>query len=289
MIREGLKVWPAETKARAGVIVTINREGDPAIIRGLLREVDRKALEAVQRRARKGAAKPADSDEATEDQTPPAKRAAPDFSEALTRRLAAHRTAALQAVLVGDIQLALATLAHTLLRRAFVDDYCADRSAMQITATASSHAMLSAADDIKASRAFQAVEAAKAKWRERLPEQRGEWFGWLIGLPQTELLELLVLCAAMTVNALPAAGAAFDANAVASASGLDMADWWEPTAEGFLNHVSKAQVVQALKQAGPDLARDGVEGMKKDVLVNMASARLAGTRWLPAALRPPAN
>jgi ParB family transcriptional regulator, chromosome partitioning protein len=37
-ICEGLKVWPAEIKARAGVIVTVNREGDPAIIRGLLRE-----------------------------------------------------------------------------------------------------------------------------------------------------------------------------------------------------------------------------------------------------------
>ena len=95
--------------------------------------------------------------------------------------------------------------------------------------------------------------------------------------------------AALTVNALPAAGAAFDANAVASAAGLDMADWWEPTADGFLNHVAKAQIVQALKMAGPDLARDGVEGMKKDVLVNTAAARLVGTRWLPTALRPPAS
>jgi ParB family transcriptional regulator, chromosome partitioning protein len=195
----------------------------------------------------------------------------------------------LQAVLIGNTPLALATLAHTLLRRAFVEDYCMDRPAMQITATASSHALQLAADDIKASRAFQAIEAAKAKWRERLPEHRGEWFAWLIGLSQTELLEMLGLCAALTVNALPAAGAAFDANAVASAAGLDMADWWEPTAEGFLNHVSKAQIVQALKESGRDLARDGVEGMKKDVLVNTAAARLAGTRWLPAALWPPAS
>jgi hypothetical protein len=37
------------------------------------------------------------------------------------------------------------------------------------------------------------------------------------------------------------------------------------------------------------LARDGVEGMKKDVLVDMAVGRLRGTRWLPAVLRPPAS
>ena len=284
-IREGLKVWPAEIKARAGVIVTVNREGDPAIIRGLLREVDRKALEASQRKSRKAVAKPTDRDDAGEDQAPSADWRGPDFSEALTRRLAAHRTAALQAVLAGNSQLALATLAHTLLRRAFIDDYGADRSAMQITATAASHALVSVADDLKSGRAFQVVEAAKAKWRERLPDQRGEWFGWLIGLPQPELLELLGLCATLTVNALPAAGATFDANAIANAADLNMADWWEPTAEGFLNHVSKAQIVQALKDAGPDLARDGVEGMKKDALVNTAASRLAGTRWLPVPLR----
>jgi ParB family transcriptional regulator, chromosome partitioning protein len=68
-----------------------------------------------------------------------------------------------------------------------------------------------------------------------------------------------------------------------------MADWWEPTGEGFLNHVSKAQIVRALREAGPDLVRDGVEGMKKGVLVSTAAGRLHGTRWLPAMLRPPAS
>jgi ParB family transcriptional regulator, chromosome partitioning protein len=288
-IQDGLKVWPVAIKSKAGVIVTINREGDAAIIRGLLREADRKALEASQRKARKETSLPADVD-ATDSES---ERAAPtrptgELSEALTRRLAAHRTTALQAVLTGNVQVALAALASTLLRRVFVEDYGFDRPAMQINATASAHALVSVADDMKGSKAFLAVEDAKARWRERLPEQRGEWFGWLVDLPQGELLDLLGLCAALTVNTLPSVNAARDADAIARAVGLDMADWWEPTAEGFLNHVSKAQIVQALKDAGPELARDGVEGMKKDVLVNTAMGRLHGTRWLPAALRAPA-
>ncbi|UUX97312.1 hypothetical protein [Aquabacterium sp. J223] len=69
--------------------------------------------------------------------------------------------------------------------------------------------------------------------------------------------------------------------------GIDMADWWTPTAEGFLNHVSKAQIVQAVKEAAPGLTADGVESMKKRVLVNTASTRLAGKRWLPTPLRRP--
>lgn len=66
------------------------------------------------------------------------------------------------------------------------------------------------------------------------------------------------------MNALPGTGAPAHANAIAAAVGLDMADWWELAAEGCLNHVPKAQIVQALKAAGPDLAGGGVEAMKKN-------------------------
>lgn len=289
-IHDALKVWPVAVKARAGTFVTISHEGDAAIIRGLLRDADRKALEAAQRKSRKEAPDPAGVATVEPESAAGAPtRTTSELSEALTRRLAAHRTAALQAMLVGNGRAALAALANTLLRRVFAEDYGYDRSAMQINATSSGHALLSVADDLKGGRAFQTVEDAKARWRERLPEQRSEWFAWLVSLPQGDLLDLLGLCAALTVNALPAGNAAHDANTIASAVGLDMADWWEPTAEGFLNHVSKAQIIQALKEAGPELARDGVEGMKKNVLVNTAAGRLRGTRWLPAALRPPGS
>ena len=43
--------------------------------------------------------------------------------------------------------------------------------------------------------------------------------------------------------------------------------------------------MQALKEAGPDLADDGIGAMKKDVLVVKAASRLAGKLWLPAMLR----
>ena len=66
-----------------------------------------------------------------------------------------------------------------------------------------------------------------------------------------------------------------------------MAEWLDPTAQGYLNHVPKAQIVRGLKEAGPDLADDGVGAMKKDVLVVKAASRLAGRRWRPASLRRP--
>lgn len=63
-----------------------------------------------------------------------------------------------------------------------------------------------------------------------------------------------------------------------------MVEWLEPMAKSYLHHVTKARIVQALKEAGPDLVCD-VNGLKKEALATTAAARLAGTRWLPEPLR----
>jgi ParB family transcriptional regulator, chromosome partitioning protein len=149
----------------------------------------------------------------------------------------------------------------------------------------SAYALEAVADDLKTSRAWQAVQQAKEAWWARLPEHQGEWFGWLIDLSHAELIGLLALCTSLTVNALPCEGESASANALAAALGLDMADWWEPTPEDYLNHLPKAQIVAALKDAVPDLSDGGVEAMKKDALVTAAASRLAGKRWLPEPLR----
>ena len=193
----------------------------------------------------------------------------------------------MQVMLARNPPVALAALAHVLVQRAFVDEHRRAGSVLQITPQPSAHGLRSVADDLTQGVAWQAIEAAKLTWAQRMPEERSGWFGWLMGLPQAELLDLLALCAALTLNALPNTGAAMEANRVAVAVGLDMADWWEPTAQGYLNHVPKAQILQALKEADPDLMGDGVGAMNKDVLVVKAAARLTGKRWLPQPLRLP--
>ena len=192
---------------------------------------------------------------------------------------------ALQAMLADNAAVALAAMVHVLVLRTFGSDYPREASALQVSPQLSAFALEAAADDLKASRAWQAVQQAKEAWRSRLPEQQGEWFAWLIDLPRPELIDLLALCSALTVNGLPGAASAGSANAIAAALGLDMADWWEPTADAYLNDVPKAQIIAALKEAGPELAGGGVEAMKKDALVTAAASRLAGKRWLPEPLR----
>jgi ParB family chromosome partitioning protein len=286
-IHEALKTWTPEQKAHAGVIVTIGRDGDSEVMRGLVRDEDRRAIAAAVRS--KDATDPRDSagtgddDQGTSSAAPESR--APGCSEALSKRLAAHRTMALQAMLVQNGAVALASLVHVFVLRIFGADYPREASSLQVTPQLSAYTLEAAADDLKASRAWQEVLHAKEAWRARLPEHQSEWFRWLVGLPATELIDLLAVCSALTVNALPSAGAAGSANAIAAALGLDMADWWEPTAESYLNHVPKARIIAALKEAGPELAVGGVEAMKKDALVTAAAPRLAGTRWLPEPLR----
>jgi ParB family chromosome partitioning protein len=289
VIHEALKTWTPEQMAHAGVIVTIGREGDVEVMRGLVRDEDRKAIAAVARS--KGATATSRADDASDGEPHSASSSAtpesraPGCSEALTQRLAAHRTMALQAMLAQNAAVALASVVHVFVLRAFGADYPREASALQVSPQLSAYALGAAADDLKTSRAWLAVQQAKDAWQARLPEQQGQWFGWLLGLSQAELIDLLALCSALTANSLPTAGAAGSANAIAAALGLDMADWWEPTGEGYLNHVPKAQIIAALKEAGPELAGGGVEVMKKEALVTAAASRLAGTRWLPEPLR----
>ena len=288
-IHEALKTWTPEQKAHAGVIVTVGREGDVEVMRGLVRDEDRKAVAAGARstgRVDRSAHGGTDSDHLGS----PSPSAAPErrplgCSEAMAKRLAAHRTMALQAMLAQNTAVALASVVHVFVLRTFGADYPREASALRVSPQLSAYALEAVADDLKTSRAWQAVQQAKEAWQARLPEHQGEWFGWLIGLPQSELIDLLALCSALTLNALPGAGAAASANALAAVLGLDMADWWEPTPEGYLNQVPKAQIVAALKETGPDLCGGGVEAMKKEALVTAAAARLAGKRWLPEPLR----
>lgn len=56
-IHEGMKTWGPDAKAHAGAIVTVNREGDAEVIRGLVRASDRNAVGVAQKAARQAVAR----------------------------------------------------------------------------------------------------------------------------------------------------------------------------------------------------------------------------------------
>jgi len=252
------------------------------VIRGLVRAGDLRATMAAARSqpARKQAG---ESGSGAGAPTEPAEPRASSFSETLLRRLAAHRTAALQAVLLQGNGGALVALTHGLALQVFERFGLEARSALQITARPPRHELLRAADDLPAARAWAEMESRRAAWLERLPQAEGEWLGWLAALPQPDLLDLLGLCAASL--ALVPAGSASAADGLERLAGLDMRQWWEPTPEAFLNHVSKAQIAEAMKEGAAGSEASAVAGMKKGELATFAAARLAGRGWLPEPLK----
>jgi ParB family transcriptional regulator, chromosome partitioning protein len=281
-IQVARQVWRAEDKAVAGVIVTVHREGDAEIFRGLVRVGDRRKAAtrkaaAIKAHAEEGGVSPqavAKADRAHK----------PAHSDALMRRLTAHKTAALQATLAGQTHDALVALAHALALKVFERERTQARSALQLSVRLPAHELVRAADDLVSSPAWAAVAARRAAWLERLPGAEDQWFTWLAALPQDDLFELLGFCAACTANALSGSPVG-SATPLVELVGLDMATWWQPTPEGYLSQVSKAQIVDALKEAVPDFSAASVAGMKKGELVARAVAALAGTGWLPEPLR----
>lgn len=72
---------------------------------------------------------------------------------------------------------------------------------------------------------------------------------------------------------------------MAAAVSLDIADWWEPTADNYLRQVPKSPALDAVREAVSAEAAAALAKQKKDELVARAEAQLAGRRWLPGVLR----
>jgi ParB family transcriptional regulator, chromosome partitioning protein len=68
-----------------------------------------------------------------------------------------------------------------------------------------------------------------------------------------------------------------------------MTQWWQPTAESYFARLSKARTLEAVAEACSKGAAENLAKLKKDALAKRAAAKLAGTGWLPAILRRPAE
>jgi ParB family chromosome partitioning protein len=73
--------------------------------------------------------------------------------------------------------------------------------------------------------------------------------------------------------------------AIMAALNLDMAEWWEPTPENYLSHVSKDRLIEVVGEAVSPQVTQTMIKMKKGELVESANAKLSGLRWLPGNLK----
>lgn len=278
-LEDGLLDYAANVKAAAGAIVTIDRDGQAVIHRGLLREAEAKALRTLERlRQGFGSEGEAGNDDEGEDAVQP-KTAA--MSDRLAQQLSAHRTAALQIEVARHPQAALAAVVHGMVQTVLQESHYGHDLPLGVGLKLQDR-LESMAPDRPESPAAVALRELQQVAGEALPEDSAELFAALLAKPQDELVRLLAVCVASTVDVVtPRATAQQPGAELAQAVGLDMAAWWKPTAEGYFRHIAKPAILEAVGAFAPSNVTR-LAKLKKGDIASEAERLADGTGWMPA-------
>jgi len=287
--------------ARGGVFVVLSPDGDARIERGFIRPED----ETPEAEEASGGATGIDGvrvngdgeiiedgdgdgdgttahnadDEDAEEQGKP-------LSDLLVRDLTAHRTLGLRLALGEQPDMALIAVTHTLAAQTFyrsVDAHCLD--IRPISQSLGEHA-----DGIEDTAAAKALADRRAGWAADMPRDVADLWDFIVELDHASVMALLAHCASQTVNAVKVPWerkprALETADKLASALALDMTAHWTPTVRTYLGRVTKALILDAVREAASDEAADHLASMKKQPMAETAEQLLAGTGWLPPLMR----
>ncbi|EME9751334.1 TPA: ParB N-terminal domain-containing protein [Klebsiella pneumoniae] len=277
-LEDGLQDYRSTVKAAAGAIVTIDRHGQAVIHRGLMREAEAKALRTLERLRQGFSGEDAGNDDEGEDDEQPKTAAMPDR---LAQRLSAHRTAALQIEVARHPQVALAALVHGMVQTVLHGSHYGHDLPLGVSLKAQDR-LEGMAPDWPESPAAVALRELQQVAAEGLPQDSAELFAVLLAKSQDELVRLLAVCVAVTVDVVtPRATQQQPGAELAQAVGLDMAAWWRPTNEGYFRHVPKAAILEAVEQYAPAHVTR-LAKLKKADIASEAERLADGTGWMPA-------
>ncbi|NWE28055.1 ParB/RepB/Spo0J family partition protein [Pseudomonas gingeri] len=281
-VEDALQGYAPDVRAVAGAIITIDRSGEAVIHRGLLREAEAKALRTLER-LRQGFAGTEGADENEGEDAEPVTVAA-SLSDRLAQRLSAHRTAALQIEVARHPQVALAALVHGLVQTVLQDSHYGHDLPLGVSLKVQDR-LEGMAPDWPDSPAAVALRELQQVAGEALPQDSAELFAALLAMEQGELVRLLAICVAATVDVVTPRATAHQPGAeLAQAVGLDMAAWWKPTADGYFQHLPKAAILEAVGEFAPSHATRLVK-LKKADIASEAERLADGTGWMPAVFK----
>ncbi len=279
-LEDGLQGYAAGVKAAAGAIVTIGRNGEAVIHRGLMREAEAKALRTLERLRQGFSGEDAENENDEEGDTADETQA-PAMSDRLAQRLSAHRTAALQIEVARHPQVALAALVHGMVQTVLQESHYGHDLPLGVSLKVQDR-LEGMAPDWPHSAAAVALRELQQVTGDALPQDSAELFAALLAKPQDELVRLLAVCVAVTVDVVTPRATPHPPGAeLAQAVGLDMAAWWQPSAEGYFKHVSKAVILDAVGAFAPESVTR-LAKLKKADIASEAERLADGTGWMPA-------
>jgi ParB family chromosome partitioning protein len=304
-------VYDASEIARAGVFVSIGTDGTLHVERGYVRPEDEEPVEtgdseeeeedagesntgtaARPNGAHNGASatsrvpsspspgqSPTESDEEDEGFRP--------LSDRLMTELTAHRTLALREAIANDPDTAYLAILHVLCLKLFYRlglDSCLEVDAKSVL-------FGSQVEGLGGMAYAAAIDARHGAWSAQLPKDTADLWDVLCALDSDSRQALFAHCVGLTINATcqpydrrPKAIA--HADRMAEAVQLDMADaGWRPTVATYLGRVTKARILEAVREAKGEQASQLIEDLKKTDMAREAERLLDGTGWLPEPLR----
>ena len=275
-LQASFQTWDQAELAHAGAVITIDRNGDPIIARGLIIRADLMGIRKVHR-----ATTAVECDAENEPRADGEREKSTGLPRSLVERLTSARTRALRAELSANPQVALALNVMTLIRRSAART---DMPGLAITV-----APVGFEDDDRFER--ERADASTAHADADLARLASE--------PPEKLLQLLALFIAEALDVTHDGGSPSaertqaTADDLASVLDLDMSRYWEASAE-FWEKAPKAYTIEAIS-ATPAMAKLSEKARKPKLaaLTKMKRADLARVAqrqikdWLPDVLITP--
>jgi ParB family chromosome partitioning protein len=208
------------------------------------------------------------------------------LSDRLMTELTAHRTLALREAVANDPDVAHRAALHALCLKLFYHygfDTCLEIEAKSV--------LFGHTSGLADTPAAKAIDARHKAWDAHMPEDSSDLWDMLAELDTDSQQALFAHCVGLTINAVHQPydrrpKALRHAGRLASAVTLDMAAaGWKPTVDAFLGRVTKARILDAVREAKGEKAAERMVHLKKAEMAKEAERLLDGTGWLPEPLR----
>jgi ParB family chromosome partitioning protein len=209
------------------------------------------------------------------------------ISDKLLTELTAHRTLGLREALGRRSDVALLAALHALVLRAFY--HHAAETCLELDLRSTSFG--TAGQGLQDAPAAEVIRSRHDGWSKTLPDDPGDLWDALGEWDADSRGDLFAHVVSLSVNAVHETwnrrpGVFSHAGRLSQAVELDMTKLWAPTAAAYLGRVTKGRILQAVVEARGQRAADRIAHLKKGDMASEAEALLAGSGWLPEALRP---
>ncbi|MHA6645772.1 ParB/RepB/Spo0J family partition protein [Mesorhizobium sp. A623] len=220
-----------------------------------------------------------DCDEAEEDGIKP-------LSDRLVVDLTAQRSLALRNALAGDADIAFVAALHAFVLQVFYR--YAQATCLEISVKSIGFGQVQGISETPWAK--EIAERHEA-WDRDLPEEEDGLWNFLVGLDEASRKALFAHCVALSLNAVvepwnKRPRALEHADVLAHTLQFDMVSaGWTPTVDNYLGKVTKARILQAVREACGEDSAQLIDHLKKDRMAVEAARLLEGSDWLPEPLR----